>query len=117
MKLSALLILAVVALPAQIREYVTADTYTRYELLAPDTNSFYIVYEVTETRPGAKYFFNPIRPGSEASNEAVSDRATGKPLEFSVITGKKAKEEGATERLSDNDSYIRVKLANPVPEK
>jgi hypothetical protein len=117
MKILGFLLLAVATLPAQVREFVTADTYTRYELLAPETNSFYIVYEVTETRPGAKYFFNPIRPGSEASNEAVSDRATGKPLEFGVVTGKKAKEEGATERLSDNDSYIRVKLAHPVPEK
>ena len=78
--LASLLLLAVATLPAQVREYVTADTYTRYELLAPETNSFYIVYEVTETRPGAKYHFNQIRPGSEASNEAVTDRATGKPL-------------------------------------
>jgi len=113
------LLLAAAALPAQVREYVTADTYTRYELLAPETNSFYIVYEVTETRPGAKYHFNQIRPGSEASNEAVTDRATGKPLEFGVITGKKAKEEGAgaADRLADDASYIRVKLAHPVPEK
>src|SRR6266478_1330032 len=104
---------------AQMREYVAADTYTRYELLAPETNSFYIVYEVTETRPGAKYHFNQIRPGSEASDESVTDRATGKPLEFGVVTGKKAKEDGTAgaERLSDDASYIRVKLAHAVPEK
>jgi hypothetical protein len=117
MKILGFLLLAVVTLPAQVREFVTADTYTRYELLAPETNSFYIVYEVTETRPGAKYHFNQIRAGSEASNEAVIDRATGKPLEFSIVTGKKAKEEGATERLAEGESYIRVKLAHPVPER
>ncbi len=117
MKILGFLLLTVAALPAQVREYVTSDTYTRYELLAPETNSFYIVYEVTETRPGAKYHFNQIRPGSEASNEAVTDRATGKPLEFGVVTGKKAKEESAAERLADDASYIRVKLAHPVPEK
>jgi hypothetical protein len=123
MKTLRFLLLVVTALsaqpPAQVREYVTADTYTRYELLAPETNSFYIVYEVTETRPGAKYHFNQIRPGSEASDESVTDRATGKPLEFGVITGKKAKEEGAeaADRLADDASYIRVKLAHPVPEK
>ena len=116
MKILGFLLLAAVTLPAQVREFVTADTYTRYELLAPETNSFYIVYEVTETHPGAKYFFNPIRRGSEASNEAVTDRATGKALEFGVITGKQAKAEGAV-GLTDDDSYIRVKLAHPVPEK
>jgi len=114
-----LLIAAAIGLSAQMREYVTADTYTRYELLAPETNSFYIVYEVTETRSGAKYHFNQIRPGSEASDESVTDRATGKPLEFGVISGKKAKEDGSAgaERLADDASYIRVKLAHPVPEK
>src|SRR5258708_29252703 len=120
MKAFALLLIAAASLlPAQVREYVSADTYTRYELLAPETNSFYIVYEVTETRPGARYHFNQIRPGSEASDESVTDRATGKPLEFGVVTGKKAKEEGGAEdaRLQDDASYIRVKLAHPVPEK
>ena len=73
----------------------------------------------------------------------MTDRATGKPLEFGVVTGKKAKEDGAREsgggvrldgaresgggvrldgagaadRLVDDASYIRVKLAHPVPEK
>src|SRR5258708_33213054 len=96
MKAFALLLIAAASLlPAQMREYVTADTYTRYELLAPETNSFYIVYEVTETRAGAKYHFNQIRPGSEASDESVTDRATGQPLEFGVVTGKKAREYGS----------------------
>ena len=30
-----------------------ADDYTRYELLAPDTAQFRILYEVTATTPGA----------------------------------------------------------------
>lgn len=61
-------------------QYVSADTYTRYELLAPDANSFRILYEVAETSPGAKFHFNIIRPGSDASDEAVYDLATGKQL-------------------------------------
>ena len=44
------------------------DEYTRYELLAPDTASFKIWYEVTATTAGAKYFYNPIRKGSMASD-------------------------------------------------
>ena len=38
-----------------------ADAYTRYELLAPGSAKFRIVYEVTATTPGARYYFNPIR--------------------------------------------------------
>src|SRR5437016_2982767 len=46
------------------------DEYTRYELLAPETASFGILYEVTASTPGAKVYFNPIRKGSAASDEA-----------------------------------------------
>src|SRR6476469_8138471 len=61
-------------------QFASADTYTRYELLAPDSHQFKIYYEVTETRPGAKFHFNAIREGAEASDESVIDLATGKPL-------------------------------------
>src|SRR2546430_3922214 len=70
---------------------ISADTYTRYELLAPETHQFRIYYEVTETRVGARYHFNQIREGSEASDESVIDLATGKSLRFEVVTGAQAK--------------------------
>jgi hypothetical protein len=113
-----LLVLAA-GLTAQVREYVTADTYTRYELLAPDTHSFKIIYEVTETRSGARFHFNIIRPGSEASDESVLDRATGKPLPFEVVSGKAAVEDGSAgdQRLQADAHYIRVKLARTVPAR
>jgi hypothetical protein len=55
-------------------QYISADTYTRYELLAPETHQFKIYYEVTETRVGARYHFNQIREGSEASDESPARR-------------------------------------------
>jgi hypothetical protein len=61
-------------------QYISGDTYTRYELLAPETHQFKIYYEVTETRAGARFHFNQIREGSEASDESVIDLATGKPV-------------------------------------
>jgi hypothetical protein len=72
-------------------QYVSSDPYTRYELLAPETNSFRIFYEVTETSPGARFHFNPIRAGSEASDEAIYDLVTGKSLKFEVVNGAQAK--------------------------
>ncbi|HET9013073.1 MAG TPA: hypothetical protein VFN38_14700, partial [Gemmatimonadaceae bacterium] len=59
------------------------DEYTRYELLAPETSSFKIVYDVTAVSPGARYFFNPIRIGSVATDESVVDLMTGAALDFS----------------------------------
>jgi hypothetical protein len=38
-----------------------ADHYTRYELLAPGSAKFRIIYEVTATTAGATRYFNPIR--------------------------------------------------------
>jgi hypothetical protein len=91
-----------------------SDAYTRYELLAPGSAKFRIVYEVTATTAGATYYFNPIRKGSVASNESVSDRATGKPLEFDVV-GSAVAQAGGVRNRDTSQTYIRVKLARPVP--
>lgn len=91
-----------------------ADEYTRYELLASGTSQFHILYEVTATSPGSAYFFNPIRKGSEASGESVTDLASGQPLSFDVVSGEEAHRGGASDAEADV-SYIRVKLPRPVP--
>ncbi len=94
-----------------------ADDFTVYELLAPSTHSFDIIYDVTQAREGAPYFYNPIRPGSVASKERVVDLATGKPLEFETIDGKTAKAAGGVgARTADDAEYLRVKLLKPVPK-
>jgi hypothetical protein len=91
------------------------DEYTRYELLLPETASFRITYEVTATAAGATSYFNPIRKGSAATDEAVFDRFTGKALPFEIVPGRVAKEGGLPEADLET-SYIRVKLARPVPK-
>jgi hypothetical protein len=109
--------LAVVAAsraPAQIPAQTESDAYTRYELLAPGTAKFRIIYEVTANTPGATSYFNPIRKGSVASDEHVYDRATGKPLEFDVV-GSGIAQAGGVRNRDTTQTYIRVKLARPVP--
>ena len=104
-------------------QYISSDTYTRYELLAPESHQFKIYYEVTETKPGAKYHFNAIREGAEASDESVIDLATGKPLKFEVVTGAQAAEASGdksnpqAERFNPAGKYIQVHLAHPVPAR
>jgi hypothetical protein len=91
-----------------------ADDYTRYELLAPETAQFRILYEVTATGAGTRFFYNPIRKGSEASGEAVYDRMTGKPLRFDVVAGSDARANGLPAADLDGQ-YIKVHLPRPVP--
>lgn len=91
-----------------------ANGYTRYELLAPDSHRFRIVYDITAVRPGAVAYFNPIRKGSIASDERVIDRMTGAALSFKVVSGKEAQTTGLANGDPSYD-YIRVVLARPVP--
>ena len=92
----------------------SAGEYTRYELLAPGSGRFRILYEVWATTEGAGYFFNPIRRGSVASDESVRDLATGQPLRFQEIDGSTARASGFA-RADTATRYIRVELARPVP--
>jgi hypothetical protein len=103
------------ALHAQSRQ-TSAGEYTRYELLAPGSGKFRILYEVWATTPGARYFFNPIRKGSIASDEAVYDRASGQPLRFEVVDGATARATGLA-GADTAGSYIRVELPHPVPSE
>jgi len=91
------------------------DEYTRYELLAPETSSFRIIYDVSAVSPGAKFFFNPIRVGSVATDESVIDLMTGSPLKFQEVSGAEARESGLANAGLDG-RYIRVELARPVPQ-
>ena len=92
-----------------------ADEYTRYELLAPDSASFKISYEVSAATPGATVFFNPIRKGSLASDEAVYDAMTGEPLRFEVVSGAEARHDPLMADADVAESFIKIHLARAVP--
>ncbi len=91
-----------------------ADAYTRYELLAPGSGAFRILYDVLLTGEGRTLFFNPIRPGSLATDESVIDLSTGAPLAFKLVSGREALAEGLQGARPD-DAFIRVELARPIP--
>lgn len=102
-------------LPSAVAQ-TAADEYTRYELLAPDSASFRISYEVTATTAGAKFFYNPIRKGSVASDESVYDAHLGTPLHFEVVSGAAARLDPLMPDADPATEYIRITLAAPVPE-
>ena len=103
------------ASPVTPSRQTETDEYTRYELLAPDTASFAIRYEVSATTPGAKYFYNPIRKGSVASDESVIDVMTGQPVKFEVVKGEEAVKGPLMKAVDASVDYIKVDLARPVP--
>ena len=113
MKLSRIVALFLVfAIPA-----FAADEFTLYELLPPETHQFAITYDVSATREGARFFFNPVRPGSTASKERVIARSTGKDLKFELVSGKDAKATGLVPaQTSDDAQFIKVHLPGPVPK-
>jgi hypothetical protein len=107
-----IVLLLAIALPA-----VAADEFTLYELLPPETHQFAITYDVTATREGAQFFFNPIRPGSVSTKERVIERSTGKELKFEEVTGKDAKGTGLVPPdTPDKAAFIKVYLPGPVPK-
>jgi hypothetical protein len=92
-----------------------ADEYTRYELLSPETASFKINYEVSATTAGARFFYNPIRKGSTASDENVRDAMLGQALRFEVVSGTEARKDPLMPDADLETDYIKVTLARPVP--
>jgi hypothetical protein len=102
---------------AVARASVAAEAFTIYDLQPPSTHSFDILYDVSSNREGAAYFFNPIRLGSVSTKETVLDLSTGKELEFGEVDAKVARESGLVRgRIADDQKYIRVKFAKPVPK-
>ena len=87
-----LLLLLAVALRAE-------EDFTVYDLLAPDSHKFAIVYDVVVSRESSPFYLNPIRKGAKVSDERVIDLATGKPLKFENVEG-----------------YLKVIFAQPVPK-
>jgi hypothetical protein len=103
------------AAPASTAKQTETDEYTRYELLPPESASFKIWYEVTATTPGAKFFYNPIRKGSVASDESVLDSMTGDALHFEVVSGAEARKDPLMSEADADTNFIKVSLARPVP--
>lgn len=92
-----------------------SDSYTRYELLAPESQSFRIIYDVSATAEGANYYFNTLRRGSEHTVSAVYDLMTGEELEWKIVEGNEAMKNGHERARADTD-YLQIKLARPVPK-
>lgn len=104
------------ALAAQAPPQTQTDDYTRYELQAPGSGAFRILYDVTATTPGARFYYNGIREGAEEEVHRVTDLHTGASLPWEVVDGAYAREHGHP-RANPDGRFIQVTLASPVPEE
>ena len=115
MKKIAFFIFALIISPAVQAQQTQTDSYTQYELLAPETNSFRIYYYVSATNSGASYYFNTLRKGSEHTVTRVIDMMEGAELKWEIVGGAKARNNGLDNADLDTE-YLMVNLARPVPE-
>jgi hypothetical protein len=90
------------------------DEYTRYELLAPETQSFKIIYDLAVVTPGAKVYFNAIHNTTQVSDLSAIDLMTGAALKITEVTGQAARGAGFKE-AELTTRYLQVDLARPVP--
>ena len=112
-KSMALLPIMLLSISIQAQQTQT-DSYTQYELLDPENQSFRIIYDVSATTANAKYYWNTLRSGSEHIVENVWDLYSGKELEWQIVDNKIAKQNGLLGASYDTD-YLQITLARPIP--
>ncbi|WP_273566286.1 hypothetical protein [Maribacter halichondriae] len=83
--------------------------------MTPESQSFRIIYDVSATAAGAKYYWNTLRKGSEHQVDAVWDLYSGKELTWQIVDGKTAKQNGLA-NANDEGEYLQIQLARVVPE-
>lgn len=65
-----------------------------YFLQQPETHSFRLYHDYTETREGSNNYLNVVRAGSKASNPSAFNLDTGQPLKVETLRGSQLKEKG-----------------------
>jgi hypothetical protein len=68
---------------------------------------------VSATTPGATWFHNTLRKGSEHKVDRVIDMASGKPLVWSIVNGEEAQEKWLATADKDTE-YLQIKLQHAV---
>lgn len=110
-----LLILTIIASATARAQYISSDSYTRYELLAPETHAFRITHDYTARRAGEQYYFNVVRAGSHVSDPESSDLDTGEKLKWETLTGRQVKERRLPlDDVKDDSEVVVTHLARPL---
>jgi hypothetical protein len=79
---------------ARLTERAHQDREIVYFLNDPASNSFSLYHDYTESRPGARHYFNIVRSGSRVSNPSAKVLDSGEELKVETITGAEVKRRG-----------------------
>src|SRR5688500_3038228 len=76
----------------------------------PQTHSFSLYHDYTESRPGVGHYFNVVRAGSTVSNPSALLLDTGEALKVETISGVELKKRGldAGEPVSDTTQIVVI---------
>lgn len=86
----------------QFSQRAFQDREIVYFLKQPETHSFWLYHDYTETRPGVDRYVNVVRPGSRASGPEAKILDTGEILEVETLRG-----DAITERGIDIGEEVR----------
>ena len=109
-----LLLIMTLSISIQAQQTQT-DSYTQYELLDAESQSFRIIYDVSATTAKANYYWNTLRRGSEHTVDKVWDLFSGDELKWQIVDNNIAKKNGLTSAANETD-YLQITLARPIPE-
>jgi len=93
MKTLMMIAVSLLALPAwsqegdRLSERAHQDREIVYFLQPPETHSFYLYHDYTESRPGIDRYLNVVRPGSTASGPSARILDTGETLQVETRKG------------------------------
>jgi hypothetical protein len=73
--------------PERLLERARQDPEIVYFLNPPETHSFWLYHDYTETRPGVDKYLNVVRKGSRASGPAAQVLDTGEALRVETLKG------------------------------
>jgi hypothetical protein len=99
----------------RLSERARQDREIVYYLNAPETHSFFLYHDYTETREGVDRYLNVVRKGSTASDPSARILDTGEDLKVETLKGAAVKGLGyAVDEPVEDDADVVVIRFTPV---
>jgi hypothetical protein len=99
----------------RLSERARQDREIVYFLNAPETHSFFLYHDYTETREGVDRYLNVVRKGSTASDPSARILDTGEDLKVETLKGAAVKGLGyAVDEPVEDDADVVVIRFTPV---
>ncbi|HVG09171.1 MAG TPA: hypothetical protein VNM67_15805 [Thermoanaerobaculia bacterium] len=96
----------------RLSERAHQDREIVYFLQPPETHSFDLYHDYTESRPGVDRYLNVVRPGSTASSPAARNLDTGETLQVETLRGDQVRSD---EEEIPADAEVVVAHFAPLP--